>query len=115
MLVAQRKHLEEDPESIRLFIAALDRGTAAAVENPNAATKAILEANHSLEPKLTAAEVKATLPLLAPSLHGHPYGYMDPTQWRTFIAWMRDNELIETLPPTSQVLSNAYLPGKISE
>ena len=115
VLVAQRKRLEEDPESIRLFIAALDRGTAAAVKNPKAATKAILEANHSLEPKLTGAEVKATLPLLAPNLHGHPYGYMDPTQWRAFIAWMRDNELISSLPPTSQVLSNAYLPGKIPE
>ena len=34
VLVAQRKHLEEDPESIRLFIAALARGTAAAVEEP---------------------------------------------------------------------------------
>jgi putative hydroxymethylpyrimidine transport system substrate-binding protein len=115
VLVANRKHLEEDPESIRLFIAALDRGTAAAVKDPGAATRAVLEANHSLEPKLTAAEVKATLPLLAPNLDGHPYGYMDPSQWRNFIAWMRDNELIKKLLPTSEVLSNAYLPGKIAE
>jgi putative hydroxymethylpyrimidine transport system substrate-binding protein len=113
VLVAQRKHLEEDPESIRLFIAALDRGTAAAVKNPAAATKAVLEANHSLEPKLTAAEVKATLPLLEPKQHGRPYGYMDPVQWRSFIGWMRDNELIKSLPTPSQVLSNAYLPGRI--
>ena len=113
VLVAQRKHLEEDPESIRLFIAALDRGTAAAVKNPAAATKAVLEANHSLEPKLTAAEVKATLPLLEPKQRGRPYGYMDPGQWRGFIDWMRDNELINSLPTPSQVLSNAYLPGRI--
>ena len=113
VLVAQKKHLEEDPESIRLFIAALARGTAAALGNPRAATKAVLEANHSLEPKLTAAEIKATLPLLSPSRSGHPYAYMDPTQWRTFIAWMHDNGLIGASPPTSQVLSNAYLPGKI--
>ena len=112
VLVAQRKHLEADPESIRLFIAALDRGTAAAVKNPKSATEAVLEANHSLEPKLTAEEMKATLPLLAPNPHGHPYGYMDPTQWRNFIAWMRDNELIKTLPPPSEVLSNAYLPAE---
>ncbi|HWW68205.1 MAG TPA: ABC transporter substrate-binding protein, partial [Solirubrobacterales bacterium] len=82
VLVAQRKRLEEDPEAIRLFIAALARGTNAAVKSPNAATKAVLEANHALEPKLTAAEVKATLPLLKPSRQGRPYGYMDPTQWR---------------------------------
>lgn len=115
VLVAQRKRLEEDPEAIRLFIAALARGTDAAVKSPNAATKAVLEANHALEPKLTAAEVKATLPLLKPSRPGHPYGYMDPAQWRNFIGWMRDNELIPSLPSTSQVLSNAYLPGNIPE
>ena len=115
VLVAQRKRLEEDPEAIRLFIAALARGTDAAVKSPNAATKAVLEANHSLDPKLTAAEVKATLPLLKPSRPGRPYGYMDPAQWRNFIGWMRDNELIPALPPTSQVLSNAYLPGSIPE
>jgi putative hydroxymethylpyrimidine transport system substrate-binding protein len=115
VLVAQRKRLEEDPEAIRLFIAALARGTDAAVKSPNAATKAVLEANHSLEPKLTAAEVKATLPLLKPSRPGHPYGYMDPAQWRNFIGWMRDNELIPSLPSTPQVLSNAYLPGNIPE
>jgi putative hydroxymethylpyrimidine transport system substrate-binding protein len=115
VLVAQRKHLEEDPESIRLFIAALARGTAAAVQNPEAATKAVLEANHSLEPKLTAAEIKATLPLLAPKRYGHPYGYMDPLQWQRFISWMRDNELINVSPAPSQVLSNAYLPGRIPE
>ena len=115
VLVAQRKRLEEDPEAIRLFIAALARGTDAAVKSPNAATKAVLEANHDLEPKLTAAETKATLPLLKPSRPGRPYGYMDPAQWRNFIGWMRDNELIPSLPSPSQVLSNAYLPGNIPE
>ena len=34
VLVAKRKQLEEDPEAIRLFLAALARGTAAAVEEP---------------------------------------------------------------------------------
>ena len=34
VLVAKRKRLEEDPEPIRLFLAALARGTAAAVKSP---------------------------------------------------------------------------------
>jgi putative hydroxymethylpyrimidine transport system substrate-binding protein len=115
VLVAQGKRLEEDPEPIRLFIAALARGTAAAAANPKATTKALLEANPDLDPKLTRAEVAATLPLLNPASSGHPYGYMDPGQWREFIGWMRDNELISALPPTAGVLSNAYLPGEIPE
>src|ERR1044072_5648785 len=60
VLVAQRDRLTEEPEAIRLFIAALDRGTAAAVKSPNAALEALLEANRDLEPKMTKAELGAT-------------------------------------------------------
>jgi putative hydroxymethylpyrimidine transport system substrate-binding protein len=115
VLVAQRKRLEEDPQEARLFLAALARGTAAAAKSPEATTKALLEANPDLDPKLTRAEVAATLPLLSPPRGGHPYGYMDPAGWREFIGWMRDNELISSLLSPDSVLSNAYLPGAIPE
>lgn len=115
VLVANPETLEEDPEKFRLFIAALERGTDAAAEAPNAATKAVTEANPDLDPKLTAAEVEATLPLLAARLEGQPYGYMDPAAWSEFAGWMRDNGLIETLPTAAELLDNAYLPGEIPE
>jgi putative hydroxymethylpyrimidine transport system substrate-binding protein len=120
VLVARRTSVEEDPERYRLFIAALERGTRAAVEDPKAATGAVLEANHDLEPKLTAAELKATLPLLAPppadgSGGGRPYGYMDPEEWTLFAGWMRDNGLVASLLNPQALLSNAYLPGEIPE
>jgi putative hydroxymethylpyrimidine transport system substrate-binding protein len=115
VLAAQRERLDEDPQLFRLFLAALARGTRAAAENPRAATAALLEANPDLEPKLTRAEVAATLPLLDPPRRGRPYAYMDPAQWREFIAWMRDNELISAFFPSAAVLSNDYLPGEIPE
>jgi putative hydroxymethylpyrimidine transport system substrate-binding protein len=111
VLVAQRKRLEEDPQEVRLFLAALARGTAAAAKDPQASAKALLEANPDLDPKLTRAELAATLPLLNPAREGHPYGYMDPAQWANFTGWMRDNGLISSLPPTGSLLSNGYLPG----
>jgi putative hydroxymethylpyrimidine transport system substrate-binding protein len=120
VLVARRASLEEEPEELRLFVAALERGTRAAVEDPKAATSAVLEANHDLEPKLTAAEVKATLPLLAPppldaSGQSRPYGYMDPAEWSRFAGWMRDNGLVASLLGPGELLSNAYLSGEIPE
>jgi putative hydroxymethylpyrimidine transport system substrate-binding protein len=123
VLVARRKQLEEDPEAIRLFLGALARGTAAAIERPDATTATLLDANPDLEPELTKAEVKATLPLLEPAQPENanssdpepPFGYMDPAQWQRFIDWMRDNSLISSLLPTSQVLTNDYLPGRIPE
>jgi putative hydroxymethylpyrimidine transport system substrate-binding protein len=116
VLVARGKQLEEDPQAIRLFIAALARGTAAAASNPKAAAKALLEANPGLDPKLTRAELAVTLPLLAPaSAADRPYGYMAPNRWREFSGWMRDNGLIDGLPAPAEVLSNDYLPGAIPE
>jgi putative hydroxymethylpyrimidine transport system substrate-binding protein len=116
VLVARRQSLEENPDKFRLFLAALERGTTSAVAQPDAATTAITEANPDLEPKLTAAEVKATLPLLGARIPGQPYGYMDPKKWAAFAAWMRDNGLIESLPEPGELLDNGYLPsGEIPE
>lgn len=116
VLVARRESLEADPEKFRLFLAALERGTEAAVEQPGAATTAITEANPDLEPKLAAAEVKATLPLLGARTPDQPYGYMDPKEWEAFTAWMRDNGLIDSLPEAGELLDNGYLPsGEIPE
>jgi putative hydroxymethylpyrimidine transport system substrate-binding protein len=109
VLVARRDRLEDDPEAIRLFLGALARGTAAAVKSPDATTEALLAANKDLDPKLTRAEVDATLPLLSER------GEMDPAEWSDFIAWMRENSLIAGRPATGEVLSDEYLAGEIPE
>ncbi len=115
VLVAKGSRLKEDSEPIRLFIAALARGTAAAERNPAAAKKAVLSFEPGLDPKTAEAELAATLPLLEPSRKGRPFGYMSPRAWKEFIGWMRDNGLISSLPSPAQVLSNDYLPGRIPE
>ncbi len=43
VLVASEERIAEDPEPIRLFIAALEQGTRAAVAEPAAASEAVLE------------------------------------------------------------------------
>jgi putative hydroxymethylpyrimidine transport system substrate-binding protein len=115
VLVAQGSRLADDSEPIRLFLAALARGTAAAESDPQGATAALLEQNRNLDPKLTAAEVKATLPVLSQASAAHPYGHMDQAQWKEFIGWMRDHGLISSLPPPGAVLTEEFLPGKIPE
>jgi putative hydroxymethylpyrimidine transport system substrate-binding protein len=123
VLVAQGEQLDQDPEPIRLFIAALARGTAAAARDRTATTQALLEANPDLDPRLTEAEVVATLPLLKPPrpeaaepAPGAPrYGRMNPDEWGRFILWMRDNELIASRPDPSDVLTNEHLPSRIPE
>jgi len=121
VFVARRQQLEEDAQPVRLFLAALARGTTAAAANPQAATEALTAANPDLDPRLTAAEVRATLPLLKPPQRRTPgsgretpaFGEMNPQEWETFIGWMRDHGLIKGRPEPSEVLSNEYLPGRI--
>jgi putative hydroxymethylpyrimidine transport system substrate-binding protein len=115
VIVADRDRVEDDPEAIRLFIAALERGTRAAVDDPAGATQAILDAGDGLEPKLTRAEVDETLPLLLPEKQSQPYGYMSPREWEAFAGFFADNGLISTRPGASDMLTNALLPGQIPD
>jgi putative hydroxymethylpyrimidine transport system substrate-binding protein len=109
VLVARNSTVQDHPEAIRAFIAALARGTAYATAHPPVAANAVLQAGKGLDPMQTRAEVNATLPLLA-GTPGRPYGFMDPNQWRAYAAWMADHDLISSAPPPSDVLSNELLP-----
>lgn len=114
VLVAKSSRLEEDPDPIRLFIGALARGTAEAASSPDRATEAVLDANTALKPEVTAAQVKATLPLLRRGgLRGkdQPFGYMDTVRWQAFINWMEKNELLETSASAVDAMTNEYLPS----
>jgi putative hydroxymethylpyrimidine transport system substrate-binding protein len=112
VLVANSDRLGGESREIQLFITALERGTKAAVADPASATKAILNAGNGLDPKVTAAAVRKTLPLLLPR-DKRPYGYMDPKEWSRFAHFFADRGVIKALPSPSDVLTNSYLPAKI--
>jgi putative hydroxymethylpyrimidine transport system substrate-binding protein len=112
VLVASSEQIEEDPEPIRLFIAALERGTEDAVDDPAAATEAVLEAGDGLDPKLTRAEIAKTLPLLLPG-GKQPYGYMDEAEWNEFGGFLADEGFIKARPEPGDGFTNELLPGEI--
>jgi ABC-type nitrate/sulfonate/bicarbonate transport system substrate-binding protein len=115
VLVASGERVEEDPEAIRLFLAALERGTRDAVDDPAAATESLLRANENLDRRLTRAQVAKTLPVLLPRPAGRDYGFMDPDEWREFAGFMVDEDQLVALPDPKDVLTNELLPGKIPE
>ena len=114
VLVASSERVAEDPEAIRLFIAALERGTRAAVRDPAGATESVLAAADGLEPKLTRAEIDATLPLLLPE-GSRPFGYMDAREWEEFAGFFADRGLISTRPTAPEMFTDELLPGRIPE
>jgi putative hydroxymethylpyrimidine transport system substrate-binding protein len=109
VLVARRATIDQHPEAIRSFIAALARGTDYAIRHPQEAANAVLAAGQGLDPMQTRDEVDATLPLIA-GTPGRPYGYMDPGQWSAYAAWMAEHDLISSAPRTNDVLTNGLLP-----
>ena len=114
VLVASSERVAEDPEAIRLFIAALERGTRAAVRDPAGATESVLAAADGLEPKLTRAEIDATLPLLLPE-GSRPFGYMDAREWEAFAGFFADQGLISSRPTAPEMFTDELLPGRIPE
>jgi putative hydroxymethylpyrimidine transport system substrate-binding protein len=109
VLVARKSTVDDHPEAIRSFIAALAQGTAYASGHPQEAANAVMAAGKGLDPMQTRAEVNATLPLLA-GTRGRPYGYLDPRQWREYAEWMAQHDLISSAPRTSDVITNELLP-----
>lgn len=110
VLVAGSDRVADDPEAIRLFLAALERGTRDAVRDPGAAAAAVLEAGDGLEPELTRAEIGRTLPLLVPEQASQPFGYMRPREWEEFAGFFADRGLTSTRFAAEDLLTNELLP-----
>ena len=111
VLVAKGSRIEEDPDPVRLFIAALARGTRDAVDQPNKTTQTVLAANDALKPDVTAAQVRVTLPLLEQAGAGQlPFGHQSTAKWQAFINWMVQQEVLASPTRAVDVLTNELLP-----
>ncbi|HEY8502870.1 MAG TPA: ABC transporter substrate-binding protein [Solirubrobacterales bacterium] len=105
VLITRTDYASKKPKVVRDFIAAVTRGTAAAIKDPKGAIEAIekaTEANFEATPNATKAGVKATLPLLSKS------GYISPDQANKLVGWMFEEGMIQSKPATSALQTNAY-------
>lgn len=108
MLIVRRDRLEKEPQVIRDFIAAMNRGTTAAIEDPKAAANVIASAVSDPNRAAIEAELEATLPLLSRS------GRMDPEQASGLLDWMHEEGLAPSPPSASELLTNDYLESQPS-
>jgi putative hydroxymethylpyrimidine transport system substrate-binding protein len=114
VLTAARKSLDQDGASkIRRFLQATARGYELVREDPSKGVDALVAANRDLEPGLTTASVKATLPAFFPAGEDKPFGWQDPRQWAAYERWMRANDLLKPLVQGERApLTNEFLPGE---
>lgn len=108
MVIARSERVAGEPQMIRRFMSALRRGTAAAIEDPEAVVKAIRTGDEALldatRRKDVEPEVRATLPVLSRS------GRTSPDRARRLVAWMYAQESIQRKVPLSSLLNEDYLP-----
>ena len=55
------------------------------------------------------AQVAATLPLLA---NPKGFGQMDAAEWDAFGAFMKDQQLLDTVAPAADITTNEFLPAQ---
>jgi putative hydroxymethylpyrimidine transport system substrate-binding protein len=107
VMIARRDLLSEDPQLVRDFMSAVVRGSAAAIEDPNAAVSSIeegVERNPETSRKEIVAEVEATVPFLSED------GHVSSGQARGLVDWMHEEGMIRHKVPVATLLTNRYLP-----
>jgi putative hydroxymethylpyrimidine transport system substrate-binding protein len=112
VLVATRKTVQERGPLLRRFLRALAEGHADVRKDPAGQAQPLLRANPDLREEVVAEQVEDTVPVFFPDDDRRPWGYMDPTEWRTFAEWMANNELVERTPDVAQSFTNEFLPGE---
>ncbi|MFM9164447.1 MAG: ABC transporter substrate-binding protein [Solirubrobacterales bacterium] len=112
VLVAREQTARNQGPLVRRFVQALQRGTAAARSNPEAAAKALQDAAPGTGSREARATVEATLPLLFPSDARRPFGWMNPDRWQSLSDWMVRRDLLKAGSEPLAALTNEYLPGE---
>ena len=107
MIIANNSFLAENPETAKAFLAATAKGYEYAIENSDAAADILLEAAPELDPEI----VKASQKWLADQYiaDAEKWGYIDPTRWDAFYAWLTENHLVDGELPAGTGYSNDYL------
>jgi putative hydroxymethylpyrimidine transport system substrate-binding protein len=107
VVFASRDRVAKEPQLIRDFLAAVGRGTTAAIRNPRRAIEVLesgVEPNPDATRKGVRLGVEETLPLLSAS------GEMDPVQAEGLVDWMHEEEMLQKKLPATELLTNEFLP-----
>ncbi|CAO5153692.1 putative hydroxymethylpyrimidine transport system substrate-binding protein [Frankia sp. AiPs1] len=112
VIIARRSRLAKDPAYaalVRDFLKATAAGNDRVLADPTKAGAALDGVTDGYDPKLLPTMIKATAPLLR---NPDGFGRMDTSDWTSFIAWMRQENLIKTTVATADVVTDQYLPAR---
>lgn len=112
VLATSRDYAGTNEGTVRDFVAALVAGHEAALEDPEAAASALLEASPELEGRTARRTTELTVPIF--SRPGFPVGFQPPEEWRAYVAWAAERGVLPRPVQVEKVMTNRYLPGRES-
>lgn len=107
VLITSDKLIQEDPELVKKFLRATQKGYQYCIDQPDKAAE-ILMAN---APELDKALVLASQKYLAKEYAaGGTWGVMKESVWQNYAKWLEDRKLIPKPLNTTEAYTNDYLP-----
>ncbi len=110
VLATSDSYAERNPEVVRNFVGALVEGHRYAAEHPEAARDALLAANEELDPEVATETLELTVPIFAGE-NGR-VGYQDPEEWRAYVNWAVENEVLPRPVEVNEAMTNEFLPKR---
>lgn len=107
VIIAGNKFLENNPETAKAFLKAVQKGYEYAITNPEEAAAILCKAAPELDEELVIASQK----YLASEYQAEAeyWGYIDAERWNSFYQWVNDNHLTEEEVPLNTGFTNEYL------
>ena len=111
VLVANNQLINDDPETVKAFLAATQKGYEYAVSNPDEAAQILIDSDETGALDGREELVKASQKWLADQYvaDAPKWGYIDPARWNAFYNWVADEKIIDEKLPENTGFTNDYL------
>ena len=111
VLVANNQFINDDPETVKAFLAATQKGYEYAVSNPDEAAQILIDSDDTGALDGCEKLVKASQKWMADQYvaDAPKWGYIDPARWNAFYNWVADEKIIDEKLPENTGFTNDYL------
>ncbi len=108
VLTTNEQTIEENPETVKKFLAAVSKGYRFAIDNPDEAAAILIDAVPDLDVEL----VQASQEWLSPKYQDDAdrWGEQKLEVWENYANWMYDNNLLDTRLDSEKAFTNEFLP-----
>lgn len=108
IIITSEDMIKNDPDLVRSFLAATEKGYSFAIDNPQEAADIFLSDNSDLDREIVAASQQ----YLSKNYvnYGENWGVMRKDIWESFSSWMYDNSLLNRTLDIENAYTNEFLP-----